>query len=249
MAIARGGSCKPSSPITVDMTTSTRANMRRSALESKCVFCKLIITKLPCSGFPFFRTVFMGMFPAGRIRRLVPMTIAKSAFLWWMSALAMASSGRGLSQSTVQSNSAPPHGLSQKRPVGFSPIPLTSVDRMYCLAQTEQRSANMFPCSSAKNFRGRPERRCNPSTFWLMTNLQRPSLTRRAMAMCVMEGTAASKLTARGGGRPSSSHVHTPSGPRKSGMPQAVEMPAPVCTTMWWLSRISRANSTHYHRI
>lgn len=50
--------------------------------------------------------------------------------------------------------------------------------------------------------------------------------------MCVRLGLAQTKLVcSRGGGLPARCSVQTPFGPRKSGMPQAVEMPAPVNTT------------------
>jgi hypothetical protein len=45
----------------------------------------------------------------------------------------------------------------------------------------------------------------------------------------------------RGAGRPASRRVHTPSGPRKSGMPESVLMPAPVKATMRSHSMIHRA--------
>src|SRR4028118_1698138 len=44
-----------------------------------------------------------------------------------------------------------------------------------------------------------------------------------------------------GGGNPASRRVHTPSGPRKSGMPESVLMPAPVKATMCSASTIHRA--------
>src|SRR6267143_2214344 len=37
--------------------------------------------------------------------------------------------------------------------------------------------------------------------------------------------------------------VHTPCGPRKSGMPESVEMPAPVRTTMRWAAAIQLLTS------
>src|SRR3712207_6075304 len=44
-----------------------------------------------------------------------------------------------------------------------------------------------------------------------------------------------------GRGRPASRRVHTPSGPRKSGMPESVLMPAPVKATICSHSTIHRA--------
>ncbi len=56
---------------------------------------------------------------------------------------------------------------------------------------------------------------------------------RAVHAWCVRLGLAATKLVLRrGGGRCARWHVHTPSGPRKSGMPHAVLMPAPVNATI-----------------
>src|SRR6185436_11457168 len=43
--------------------------------------------------------------------------------------------------------------------------------------------------------------------------------------------------------------VHTPCGPRKSGMPESVEMPAPVSTTTRWAAPIHSRTSASIIRI
>ena len=56
--------------------------------------------------------------------------------------------------------------------------------------------------------------------------------------MWVRLGWATVKLAlGLGSGLPARCSVHTPEGPRKSGMPQLVEMPAPVKATMELLER------------
>eukprot|EP01139_Manchomonas_bermudensis_P022694 Amastigsp_a695631_4.p1 type:complete len:111 gc:universal Amastigsp_a695631_4:35-367(+) len=61
------------------------------------------------------------------------------------------------------------------------------------------------------------------------------------MAMCVSDGRASAKETESGGGRPRCSRVHTPFGDRKSGTPDATEIPAPVCRTTCFASRNNAA--------
>jgi hypothetical protein len=53
--------------------------------------------------------------------------------------------------------------------------------------------------------------------------------------------TRSGEIRHRGAGRPASRRVHTPSGPRKSGMPESVLMPAPVKATICSHSTIHRA--------
>jgi hypothetical protein len=82
-----------------------------------------------------------------------------------------------------------------------------------------------------EKYLGIPDRRCSPSMFCVMTIWTRPTSTRRASAMCVRVGCASSHDTFMSGLRLRFSRVQTPLGPRKSGMPAEVLMPAPVCTT------------------
>lgn len=81
-------------------------------------------------------------------------------------------------------------------------------------------SMNMFPCSSERFSLGRPDLRCSPSTFWLMTYLTTPTFTSSTRAMCVWVGTASSNVTSVSTFAPCLSKVHTPFGPRKSGIPE-----------------------------
>ncbi len=46
----------------------------------------------------------------------------------------------------------------------------------------------MLPCSSANLFRGNPDLRCNPSTFWLMTNFKYPA--RKTKLVCALKNLA-----------------------------------------------------------
>ena len=71
---------------------------------------------------------------------------------------------------------SPAHGTGKLRTVSISK------SRMYSFLQLGHRSAKQLPCSSASLFRGTPERRCSPSTFWLTTRLTLPRLTSSAMA-------------------------------------------------------------------
>mmetsp|Transcript_7105 Transcript_7105/g.15538 ORF Transcript_7105/g.15538 Transcript_7105/m.15538 type:complete len:221 (-) Transcript_7105:169-831(-) len=153
--------------------------------------------------------------------------------------------GRVVSQSTAMSTSTPPQveirllledaplGASQVRPVGFSPMPPTSSSRMYSLPHSVQRSLKMFPCSSLSWASLTPLRRCSPSTFWLTRCVKMPACSRQAMALCAKDGMAWLKaLCGSTATSPFCSRVHTPSGPRKSDIPQLVEIPAPVKITV-----------------
>lgn len=68
--------------------------------------------------------------------------------------------------------------------------------------------------------------------FWLIINLTYPLSIKCFNALCVLDGIASLKLMSIFGLIPFFSSVQTPLGPRKSGMPHAVEIPAPVWTTI-----------------
>jgi len=63
-------------------------------------------------------------------------------------------------------------------------------------------------------------------------NLTYPLSTKCFNILCVLDGTASLKLISIVGFTPFFSSVQTPFGPRKSGIPHGVEIPAPVWMTM-----------------
>ena len=100
--------------------------------------------------------------------------------------------------------------------------------------------------------RGNPDLKWSPSTFWLMTYFTTPARTSPTRAMWASVGLASSNVTSVSTFLPCFSKVHTPFGPRKSGIPTdtnnlyhlqldsfpdhfiapaAVLIPAPVWTT------------------
>ncbi|XP_075540013.1 uncharacterized protein LOC142574900 [Dermacentor variabilis] len=89
---------------------------------------------------------------------------------------------------------------------------------------------------------GKPDFRCRPSTFWLTRNLSCELRASSTRAMCVEVGTASSNEMLTCGFSPCCSRVQTPRGPRKSGIPAEVLMPAPVITTMCLEACIQSAN-------
>jgi len=105
-------------------------------------------------------------------------------------------------------------------------------------------SVNIFPCNSARYSLCIPDRRCNPSMFWLMMNFTFSKRKQLAMneyekgilenlwqsirqyllasinffnAMCVFVGIASSKEILIAGFKPFCSNVHTPFVPLRSG--------------------------------
>lgn len=161
----------------------------------------------------------------------------KLTYFEWKSARLRSSTGKLSSQSNTVSFSLPlqarPEGLLPGHgvPRHFWPTEVVALLRTYCLWQSRQRSVNIFPCSSEIRFRSKPLRTCRPSIFWLTMNFTYPVSTSLCKAMCVIVGCASSKEIFMLGWSPSRSSVHTPRGPRKSGIPADVLIPAPVWTT------------------
>src|SRR5215203_416738 len=90
-----------------------------------------------------------------------------------------------------------------------------------------------LPCNSAKNSGLMPERRCRLSVFCVTRNRSLPSRwSSKSDRWEALGATSLGGTRHLGAGRPASHRVHTPSGPRKSGMPESVLIPAPVKTTM-----------------
>lgn len=112
-------------------------------------------------------------------------------------------------------------------------MPPTSNSRNCSLPHFSHFSMKMLPWISESLSRAIPDRRCNPSTFWLTTSLAYPAPTSAASAICVVVGTAWSKSAEGGGGLPAFSAVQTPFGPRKSATPALVLIPAPVRNTVF----------------
>jgi hypothetical protein len=54
-------------------------------------------------------------------------------------------------------------------------ITISNSIQQTCILHRSHSSTNILPCSSANRLRGKPERRCNPSTFWLMRYLMKPN--------------------------------------------------------------------------
>ncbi len=108
---------------------------------------------------------------------------------------------------------------------------LMSVQPNTALSHQEKSIGREMNSVPDAEYLGIPDRRCSPSMFCVMTICTRPTSTRRASAMCVRVGRASSHDTFMSGLRLRFSRVQTPLGPRKSGMPAEVLMPAPVCTT------------------
>lgn len=79
-------------------------------------------------------------------------------------------------------------------------------------------SAGLPALSGAGSWRylGKPERTCNPSTFWLTRKRRRPTRSSCTSAMWVCVGRALSKVVSNLGARPRSSIVQTPWGPLKA---------------------------------
>ena len=101
--------------------------------------------------------------------------------------------------------------------------------RVYDRPQFVQRMSWPLPCSSANSSGRIPERRWRLSVFWVMRNWSLPSRCSSTRERWDALGATWSRGTRHfGAGRPASRRVHTPSGPRKSGMPESVLMPAPV---------------------
>src|SRR5919107_1085459 len=99
-----------------------------------------------------------------------------------------------------------------------------------------------LPCNSAKESGLMPERRGGGWGFW--------GGGKRGLASCwsskrdmweVLGAPSPGGTRHVGAGSPASRRVHTPSGPRKSGMPESVLIPAPVKATMCSEQAIHRA--------
>src|SRR5215217_385498 len=99
-----------------------------------------------------------------------------------------------------------------------------------------------LPCNSAKESGLMPERRWRLSVFWVTRNRSLPSCWSSKRDMWETLGATSPGGTRHvGAGSPASRRVHTPSGPRKSGIPESVLIPAPVKATMCSEQAIHRA--------
>ena len=90
---------------------------------------------------------------------------------------------------------------------------------------------------------GNPDFKWRPSTFWLIRYFNIPFCSIPTRAICVFDGAASSKLILNCGFIPLVSNVQTPFGPLKSGIPDDVLIPAPVCTTKCFASLTIATNS------
>mmetsp|Transcript_2021 Transcript_2021/g.6132 ORF Transcript_2021/g.6132 Transcript_2021/m.6132 type:complete len:256 (+) Transcript_2021:571-1338(+) len=214
------------------MTSSTLARITNAASASSGVFWRLTTTNF------FARS---GRSAAGTMRSDVPSARQRSAPSKAAVAGPHSDSGRASSQSrTVSSIRAPQR---QKRPVGLSATPPRSQSCTASAPHASQRSVKTQPWRMPSLARVRPLRRSRPSTFCVAQKASRPRRSSATSAMCVGVGAAASN-DAPAGASPSSSsaaprrrflrssRVQMPRGPRKSGRPAAVEMPAPVSATI-----------------
>src|SRR5215208_4183617 len=99
-----------------------------------------------------------------------------------------------------------------------------------------------LPCNSAKESGLMPERRWRSSVFWVTRNRSLPSRwSSKRERWDAFGATSPGGTRHLGAGRPASRRVPTPSGPRKSGMPESVLIPAPVKATMCSDPAIHRA--------
>src|SRR4051794_4633028 len=102
-----------------------------------------------------------------------------------------------------------------------------------------------LPCNSARMSGSRPRSGCRPSVFCVIRKRSLPSRWSSTRARCEALGpTRSGRTFQRGAGSPASRRVHTPSGPRKSGMPESVLMPAPVKATTCSEAMIQREISS-----
>lgn len=83
------------------------------------------------------------------------------------------------------------------------------------LRHLSQFSMNILPCNSAKFSLATPDRRCNPSMFWLTMYFMWPESSNALSAMWHFVGIASENETFTCGAFPSFSRVQTPFGPLK----------------------------------
>ena len=193
--------------------------MTRSALASCLVDCKLTITSLPAL---WYFLCCSGRLPAGTICRVEPRTTFKWARAERESERSRSSSGSSSSQSRTKSARRPrqwprrlPFFLGRGQPVveTFCPTVSEALALTTILRQAVQRSANMFPCSSASLRLGIPERMCRPSMFCVTRKSRKPAASSAVSARWVLVGRASSQDRLIDGFMPFFSRVHTPRGP------------------------------------
>ena len=179
------------------------------------------------------------------IWKLDPSPMFKSAMVECMMLISRSSSGSEPSQSRMVSINLPRQFLAvflQVSPIGFNPTVGTGEDLTNLFLHFGHSLTKKFPCSSARFSLFMPDLRWSPSMFCEIMNLMKPRSIRIFNARCVLLGTAEEKSISKFGLTPSFSSVHTPVGPRKSGMPVDVEIPAPVWTTMCLDRKIKSTN-------
>ena len=114
-----------------------------------------------------------------------------------------------------------------------------------CAGQTRQRTDQTLPCTSTVSSSGRPAAWWRPSMFWVTQPSRRPMRANSVTALWAGLGRAwrrgevdhLAQLRFRAPDEDryrsmvkssGSTLVHRPSGPRKSGIPDSVDTPAPV---------------------
>lgn len=131
-------------------------------------------------------------------------------------------------------------------PVGFWPTVGAADVLTYWVLHLLQFSTKILPCNSDKCSRPSPDFICKPSMFWLTIYLTWPASINAFNAIWVLVGAASSNEILIDGVSPFSSNVQTPLGPRKSGIPAEVEIPAPVWNTTCLLAFIISAKLSHF---
>mmetsp|Transcript_90912 Transcript_90912/g.256802 ORF Transcript_90912/g.256802 Transcript_90912/m.256802 type:complete len:266 (-) Transcript_90912:79-876(-) len=158
--------------------------------------------------------------------------------------------GGSASPSSTRRNTSPEkHQNSQPPPVAATGGREKS--NQLCMLRRMQFTCRRLPWMVTNLLSGKPARSCNPSVFCVTQSSSFPCLYSSTIASCPGFGWSASKFQLFNQSQPlirtfsSVSHaskstrrcmlgsrVQTPLGPRKSGTPESVEMPAPLRTVI-----------------
>lgn len=228
------------------MKSSHNAFTRINAYLSKGVFCKLTIIN-----FCFFPTIY-GTSAAGVTVSELPIAKHKSAAYPSSNDLLISYSGKFSPKFIIESWSVPPH-FSHFLEVAWSwtflaYLVLKSLKNW--LLHFLHFSKHRLPCNYA-NFAGlNPDLTWSPSVFWETKNFRSPHFSNAKSAIWVYEGTAhfISTIFLFGASLTFWAFFYQAPGPvlrtvltpdLKSGIPQAVEIPAPVNAMKWLLLSIN----------
>jgi len=172
----------------------------------------------------------LGISFAGLTTRLEPTTTNRSQRLECRKESSRSFWGRGSPKFTTLETNLPPH-LQVSKPRDLSTW------FWHC----RHLSFVTFPCNSASNSGRIPDRKWRLSTFWEMRNYNLPKFCNSTIARWAALGSTEAKGRVFVGS-PLACLVQMPFGPRKSGSPDSVLMPAPVKTTRYFAPNIHWAN-------